>query len=1079
MKNISTILLIMLCGIGATKAQTALYFNPSYFSSCNAATNSSAPIAGSIPGLSPPDSLLPCMSANGRYYDTIYFKNFSTLSVATINSFKFDSIYLPAGLCWSTNKANNTFAAGEDGVIIISGTTVAPPGSYKLRIIADVNTNIANFMAMDMEQLAHMRYHVRVACSNNSCPVIDQLDSVSVFSSDTSGCNASLSASIYVNGSTTLCPGDSVGLTANYGFGYSYLWSTGATTRSIVVGSSGSYVVTVSSNSSSISSSPVAISVSTSCPVDATISPAGPVYLCNGSSQTLAAPYHAGYTYQWSNGQTSQNITVNAAGTYSVVVYDGTNTATDSVTVISTNCGGSYSYWNTGYFGSCNAGTNVVPPNIGVIPGLSPPDTMLPCLSAGGRYADTIYFKNFTTFSVAAVNSVKFDSIYLPAGLCWSTNKANNTFATGEDGVIVIEGHPTAPAGSYKLRIIADVNTSIGSFASVDLEALAHLRYHVKIGCSNGSCPSINIADSTSLYAPDTSACGALAATIWASGSTTICNGDSVSLTANYGYGYTYLWSTGATTQAITVGSAGSYTVTVTSGGNSVISSPVQVVVTSNCVASATIYPPGPVNICNGNTQVLSAPAHSGYQYIWSTGQTSQSITVSAAGMYSVTVSYGSSAAADTVIVTANNCGSISYYSSAYFNNCNNGTNQITPQVGAVPGLAPTDSALPCLQRGSTGYDTIYFKNFTTFSVATVNSIKFDSIYLPAGLCWSTNKSNNTFTSGEDGVILISGTPTAPSGSYKLKIVADVNTSIGSFTAVDLEALAQLRYHVRISCPSSACTTINPTDSMSLYVPDNSSCSTPVLTASITASGPTTFCDGGYVELTANYDTTYSYLWSNGYTSANTIVTTSGSYTVTVTQNGNSVVATPVTVVVNPSPVAALSLVQDPSTPHVWTVVNQCVGSNLFYYWTWGDGGVDTTGATPNHTYDTAGYYTICVFVSDQYGCQAAYCDSNAYLYKTDGQMVSVTVVQYALGTTDISARQLTLSYYAHAVHFSESITTPSDITLYDMSGRVVMSRRSWTGATLPLDDSLADGVYVVSLQNNTMRLAGRIGLVK
>ena len=48
----------------------------------------------------------------------------------------------------------------------------------------------------------------------------------------------------------------------------------------------------------------------------------------------------------------------------------------------------------------------------------------------------------------------------------------------------------------------------------------------------------------------------------------------------------------------------------------------------------------------------------------------------------------------------------------------------------------------------------------------------------------------------------------------------------------------------------------------------------------ITASGPTTFCNGGSVTLTASAGT--SYLWSNGATTQSITVTNAGSYTVTV-----------------------------------------------------------------------------------------------------------------------------------------------------------------------------------------------------
>lgn len=49
-----------------------------------------------------------------------------------------------------------------------------------------------------------------------------------------------------------------------------------------------------------------------------TVSPAGPVMLCQGGSVVLTAS--SGTSYQWSNGQSTQSITVSQAGTYSVVI---------------------------------------------------------------------------------------------------------------------------------------------------------------------------------------------------------------------------------------------------------------------------------------------------------------------------------------------------------------------------------------------------------------------------------------------------------------------------------------------------------------------------------------------------------------------------------------------------------------------------------------------------------------------------------------------------------------------------------------------------------------------------------------
>ena len=71
-------------------------------------------------------------------------------------------------------------------------------------------------------------------------------------------------------------------------------------------------------------------------------------------------------------------------------------------------------------------------------------------------------------------------------------------------------------------------------------------------------------------------------------------------------------------------------------------------------------------------------------------------------------------------------------------------------------------------------------------------------------------------------------------------------------------------------------------------------------TASITASGATTFCSGGSVTLTANAGN--SYLWSTGATTQFINVTTAGNYSVTVTTNGCSATSAATSVTVNPLP---------------------------------------------------------------------------------------------------------------------------------------------------------------------------------
>ncbi len=125
--------------------------------------------------------------------------------------------------------------------------------------------------------------------------------------------------------------------------------------------------------------------------------------------------------------------------------------------------------------------------------------------------------------------------------------------------------------------------------------------------------------------------------TITAGGPTTFCTGGSVTLTASACSG-TYLWSPGnQTTQAITVSASGSYSVTCTELGCTSPSSVATTVTVNPIPATPTITAGGPTTFCTGGSVTLTASACSG-TYLWSPGnQTTQAITVSASGSYTVT----------------------------------------------------------------------------------------------------------------------------------------------------------------------------------------------------------------------------------------------------------------------------------------------------------------------------------------------------------------------------------------------------------------------------------------------------------
>lgn len=81
----------------------------------------------------------------------------------------------------------------------------------------------------------------------------------------------------------------------------------------------------------------------------------------------------------------------------------------------------------------------------------------------------------------------------------------------------------------------------------------------------------------------------------------------------------------------------------------------------------------------------------------------------------------------------------------------------------------------------------------------------------------------------------------------------------------------------------------------------------PLPIATITAGGPTSFCDGGSVELTASAGD--NWLWSTGEFTQTIVVTVSGMYTVTVTTNGCSATSLPTEVIVTPNVTPSVTIV--------------------------------------------------------------------------------------------------------------------------------------------------------------------------
>ena len=118
-------------------------------------------------------------------------------------------------------------------------------------------------------------------------------------------------------------------------------------------------------------------------------------------------------------------------------------------------------------------------------------------------------------------------------------------------------------------------------------------------------------------------------------GDTVLCAGQPLSLQATGSPARTYRWSTGATTPAISVTQAGTYTVTATFG--------------SGCAATAQLVVRAPRVVVSGiallcaapgGSTVLTATATGATGLRWNTGATTPTLAVTQAGTYSVTATF-------------------------------------------------------------------------------------------------------------------------------------------------------------------------------------------------------------------------------------------------------------------------------------------------------------------------------------------------------------------------------------------------------------------------------------------------------
>ena len=525
-----------------------------------------------------------------------------------------------------------------------------------------------------------------------------------------------------------------------------------------------------------------------------------------------------------------------------------------------------------------------------------------------------------------------------------------------------------------------------------------------------------------------------------------ICAGEQAVLDATTANA-TYLWSDGSTGATLIATTSGTYDVDVTVNG-----------CTANDAALVTVVPLPVVDlgpdqvVCPGTSITLDATTPGG-SYLWSTGETSSSITTSTPGNYSVTVTVNGCSTADAMVLSNHTLPVFDLGADQTL--CTGlSTASFSANVAGASYLWSTGSTSSSLQTTNAG---IYWLDVSTNGCTVRDSVEVIVTPLPIvslgndlSICPGTQTLLDATTAGATSYLWSNGattpTVTVGPGNYSVQVTANGcpgtdAIDIGNFSAptVDLGPDTDLcpgdDLLLDVSQPgatylwqdgSSAATyTVTNGGTYSITLTDANGCvATDAMVATYAApvaidlGADATICDGSSLLLDATVPGA-TYLWSNGAQTPTITVTTAGTYDVQVTQGSCSVIDA-IVVSVQAAPNLELGPDQTLCTGEQITLDGTTAGAS--YQW--------STGATsPTITVDQGGYYTLTV-------TSAANCST------TDG----ITIVEATPGAIDLGP-DITLCQGQSAL----------------LNGTLPGATYTWsTGANTPTIDANATGTYWV-----------------
>ncbi|MFN8154104.1 MAG: gliding motility-associated C-terminal domain-containing protein [Bacteroidia bacterium] len=741
-----------------------------------------------------------------------------------------------------------------------------------------------------------------------------------------------------VTGTNITCNAASTGTaTANpvYASSYNYLWNTGATTSSISNLPAGTYTVTATDPASGCTASQT-VTLSQPSGMTLTSSPTNPscANRNNGAIDLSVSGGNAPYSYSWSNGSTSQDLTNVSSGVYTVTVTDAngcsktnTTTLTNSYAVslstspVNVNCFGQstgsissspsggvgpYTYlWNTG---STNA-------NISNI--------------TAGSYTVTATDANGCT---ATSNS----SVTQPAAALAASATSTNVSCFGaSNGAVALNVSGGTTPYTY--------NWSNGSTSS-SLSNITAGTYTVTVTDNKGCTASASATVSQPVAALSTTAS---AASVGCFGQST----GSVSLSTNGGTTpYSYNWSNGSTANQLTNVTAGTYTVTVTDANGCTTTA--SGTVTQPAAALSVSGTPASVACFGGNTGSVSLTVSGGttpYSYSWSNGATSQNLTNIPAGTYTVTVT------------DARNCTSAT------------GSITVTQPVAALSASA-VKTNVGCFGTSTGSLTTTVSGGTTPYSFVWSNGASTQNL---SGLAAGTY--TLTITDSRNCQTTVTSTITQPAAALSVSTTkADVRcfgNSTGIATAIASGGTSPYSYAWSNGTSASGNTglaagtyTVTATDANGCSATTQVTITQPVAPLSVSGTTSNVLCydvpSGSIIAAAAGGTSPYTYQWNNGNSAPGISSLAIGTYTVTATDANGCSASSSFTLT---QPAAALSGNTSSSAALCFGQNSGSIsispsGGTAPYTYLWSNG-----GSTASQSNLPSGTYTVTV--SDANGC--------------------------------------------------------------------------------------------------------------